>query len=98
MIRQYIETNTFSDTLEIQHQIQLDYEEDIRKYAEGLDQTKIASVYRSVPVQLAKENKKFQLSKIEKTQEVESIRAVLTGLRMRELFLSATVWNIRNCR
>ncbi len=66
VIRQYIETNTFSDTLEIQHQIQLDYEEDIRKYAEGLDQTKIASVYRSVPVQLAKENKKFQLSKIEK--------------------------------
>ena len=66
VIRQYIETNTFSDTLEIQHQIQLDYEEDIRKYAEGLEQTKIASVYRSVPVQLAKENKKFQLSKIEK--------------------------------
>ena len=66
VIRQYIETNTFSDTLEIQRQIQLDYEEDIRKYAEGLDQTKIASVYRSVPVQLAKENKKFQLSKIEK--------------------------------
>ena len=52
--------------MEIQRQIQLDYEEDIRKYAEGLDQTKIASVYRSVPVQLAKENKKFQLSKIEK--------------------------------
>ena len=44
VIRQYIETNTFSDTLEIQHQIQLDYEEDIRKYAEGLDQTKIASI------------------------------------------------------
>ena len=40
----------------------MDYEEDIRKYAEGLDQTKIASVYRSVPVQLAKENKKFQVS------------------------------------
>ena len=34
VIRQYIETNTFSDTLEIQHQIQFDYEEDIRKYAE----------------------------------------------------------------
>ena len=44
----------------------LDYEEDIRKYAEGLDQTKIVSVYRNVPVQLAKENKKFQLSKIDK--------------------------------
>lgn len=98
VIRQYIETNTFSDTLEIQHQIQLDYEEDIRKYAEGLDQTKIASVYRSVPVQLAKENKKFQLSKIEKNARSREYSGVLTGLRMRELFLFATVWNIRNCR
>lgn len=66
VVRQYIENNIFSDTLEIQRQIQLDYEEDIRKYAQGLDQTKIASVYRSVPAQLAKENKKFQLSKVDK--------------------------------
>lgn len=66
VVKQFIETNTFSETLEIQRQIQLDYEEDIRKYAEGLDQAKIASVYRSVPAQLAKENKKFQLSKIDK--------------------------------
>ena len=61
VVRQYIETGTFSGTLEIQNQIRMDYEGDIRKYAEGLDQTKIISVYRSVPVQLAKENKKFKL-------------------------------------
>ncbi len=66
VVKQYIETDTFSDTLEIQRQIQLDYEEDIRKYAQGLDQAKIVSVYRNVPVQLAKENKKFQLSKVDK--------------------------------
>lgn len=66
VIKQYIETGTFSGTLDIQNQIRLDYEEDVRKYAEGLDQTKIISVYRSVPDQLAKENKKFQFNKIEK--------------------------------
>lgn len=59
VVKVYIEKNLFTDTLEIQRQIQMDYEEDIRKYAEGLDQTKIVSVYRNVPVQLAKENKKF---------------------------------------
>ena len=64
--RQYIETNSFSNTLEIQNQIRLDYEEDIRKYAQGLEQTKIASVYRNIPVQLAKENKKFQYNKLGK--------------------------------
>ena len=66
VVRQYIDTDTFTETLDIQKQICMDYEEDIRKYAAGLDQTKIVSVYRSIPAQLAKENKKFQLSKIEK--------------------------------
>lgn len=66
VVRGYIETGTFSDSLEIQEQIRLDYEEDVRKYAYGLDQTKIISVYRSIPAQLAKENKKFQFNKIEK--------------------------------
>ena len=66
VVKLYIETGTFSGTLDVQEQIRLDYEEDVRKYAEGLDQTKIISVYRSVPAQLAKENKKFQFNKIEK--------------------------------
>lgn len=66
VVKLYIETGTFSGTLDIQEQIRLDYEEDVRKYAEGLDQAKIIKVYRSVPSQLAKENKKFQFNKIEK--------------------------------
>ena len=66
VIKGYIKTCTFSQSLEIQGQIRLDYEEDVRKYAEGLDQAKIISVYRSIPAQLAKENKKFQFSIIDK--------------------------------
>ena len=66
VIKGYIKTGTFSQSLEIQGQIRLDYEEDVRKYAEGLDLAKIISVYRSIPAQLAKENKKFQFSIIDK--------------------------------
>lgn len=66
VVKNYITTGTFSKSLEIQAQIHLDYEEDVRKYAEGLDQSKIISVYRSIPAQLAKENKKFQFNKLEK--------------------------------
>ena len=66
VIKGYIKTGTFSQSLEIQGQIRLDYEEDVRKYAEGLDQAKIIRVYRSIPAQLAKENKKFQFSIIDK--------------------------------
>lgn len=67
VIRQYITTGLFTGTVDIQKQIILDYEEDIRKYAEGLDQAKILSVYRNIPAQLAKENKKFQYSKIKES-------------------------------
>lgn len=66
VIRGFIETGTFSGSLSIQEQIRLDYEEYVRKYAEGLDQTKIIRIYRSVPSQLAKENKKFQFNRIDK--------------------------------
>ena len=66
VVSQYIETSTFSSTLDIQNQIRMDYEEDVRKYAFGLDQAKIISVYRSIPAQLAKENKKFEFNVIDK--------------------------------
>lgn len=80
VVKVYIEKNLFTDTLEIQRQIQMDYEEDIRKYAEGLEQTKIVSVYRNVPVQLAKENKKFQLSKIDKKARSREYMGCITWL------------------
>lgn len=62
----YIENKNFSGTLDLQRQLLLDYEEDIKKYAEGLDKTRILNVFRQIPVQLAKENKKFQITKVAK--------------------------------
>ena len=66
VIRSYVEKNTFEGTLQLQRQLMADYEEDIRKYAEGADQTRILNVFRQIPPQLAKENKKFQISKVAK--------------------------------
>lgn len=66
VVKSYIENGHFAGTLEIQNQILLDYEEDVRKYAYGLEQSKIISIYRNIPAQLAKENKKFQFNKLEK--------------------------------
>lgn len=67
VVKSFIERGNFSGTLDLQRQLLLDYEEDIRKYADGIEQTKLLSVYRHIPVQLAKENKKFQFSKISKS-------------------------------
>ena len=64
VVAKYYKTNSFSGTYELQKQIIAAYKEDIRKYVEGADQTRIARVFDAIPVQLAKENKKFQISKI----------------------------------
>lgn len=66
VVRKFIEKKTFEGTLELQRQLVADYEEDIRKYAEGVDQTRILNVFRQIPPQLAKENKKFQITKVAK--------------------------------
>ena len=41
VMREYIKNDTFEGTLDIQRQLLNDYREDIRKYAEGLDQTSV---------------------------------------------------------
>ena len=64
IVSKYIENKNFSGVLKMQQQILLDYEEDITKYAGGLDKTKILNCYRKIPVFLGNENKKFQISKI----------------------------------
>lgn len=64
VVREYIENGTFEGTLTLQKQLIEDYKEDIRKYAEGMDQTRILNVFRQIPPQLAKENKKFQISRV----------------------------------
>ena len=60
----FVQKNNYSGTLKMQRQILLDYEEDITKYANGLDKAKILNVYRKIPVFLGKDNKKFQISKV----------------------------------
>ena len=66
IVSNYIKNKNFSGVLKMQQQILLDYEEDITKYALGLDQRKILTVYRNIPVFLGNENKKFQITKIQK--------------------------------
>lgn len=64
IVNSFVTNNNYSGTLKMQNQILLDYEEDITKYANGLDKAKILNIYRKIPVFLGKENKKFQISKV----------------------------------
>ena len=64
VVREFIVKGTFEGSLEVQRQLIADYKEDIRKYAEGIDQARILNVFNHIPAQLAKDNKKFQISKV----------------------------------
>ena len=64
VVSKYIDSNSFSKTRELQKQILSAYREDIRKYANGVDQTRITRVFDAISAQLSKENKKFQITKI----------------------------------
>ena len=66
VVRNYIEKGTFEGVLQLQKEIIDSYKEDIQKYVEGHDKKKVLSVFNQVPSQLAKENKKFQYSQIDK--------------------------------
>ena len=80
VVREYIEKGTFEGSLEIQRQLLADYKEDIRKYAEGLDQTRILNVFNQIPVQLAKDNKKFQISKVASGARFKDYRGCIEWL------------------
>ena len=60
VVTKYIETKSFKETLIVQRRIVSDYLNDMAKYADGSDRIKARDCYQSIPLQLAKENKKFQ--------------------------------------
>jgi predicted AAA+ superfamily ATPase len=63
-VKLFVSSGTFSESFDVQKRIYKDYEDDITKYVEGLDFAKVKRVYRHISAQLAKDNHKFQISKI----------------------------------
>lgn len=80
IVRTYIEKGSFEGVSRLQQQLHLDYKEDISKYAVGLDKGRILNVYNHVAVQLAKENKKFQISKVAKGARFNDYRGCIEWL------------------
>lgn len=64
VVNTYIKNKNFSGTLGIQRQLLIDYKEDIIKYVEGLDKAKVKAIYNHISTFLAKENKRFQITKV----------------------------------
>lgn len=80
VVKDFVNRKTFENTLELQRQIVIGYEADINKYAEGLDKSRISNVFRSIPFQLGKENKKFQITKVRSGAKFKDYRGSLEWL------------------
>lgn len=66
VVRAYVEAGDFGPVQEEQEKILASYMDDIHKYADTTDIPKIESCYRAIPRLLAKENRKFKYSEVEK--------------------------------
>jgi len=65
-VKEFINTNSFVSVADIQNRILNEYIADMAKYAEPAESIKIRACYESIPAQLAKENRKFQYSVVQK--------------------------------
>jgi len=65
-VRTYIETNNQDEVTQLQRGIIDDYEADMLKYARQADKLRIRECFESIPLQLARVNKKFQFASIRK--------------------------------
>jgi len=59
-VLEFVETKSLLTVPDVQNKIINDYIADMAKYATNTQSVKIRAAYHSIPVQLAKENKKFQ--------------------------------------
>lgn len=77
----FVKTASFSEALTTQRAILRNYENDIAKYAEPPEKIKARSCFLSIPRQLAKENKKFQYSVVEKNSNARKFDGSIAWLR-----------------
>lgn len=66
VVQTYLNEEKIISTIDVQSEILMSYERDMTKYADNGLSNRIVSAFDSIPVQLAKENQKFQYKVISK--------------------------------
>ena len=91
VVRTHVESGTFEGIMNLQKQLNSAYRDDVRKYAKGIEQTRIINVLEHIPAQLARENKKFMLAKIERGARFKDYWGCVEWLR------DAGIVNVCHC-
>ncbi len=80
VVADFIKNKDYARVLSIQKRIVSDYRDDIVKYAQQEDKALIRECFQSIPLQLSKENKKFQYSIVRKRGTANMFRGSLQWL------------------
>lgn len=80
VVESFIVNGTFEGVLGKQRELVDGYRDDIKKYAEGMDKARVRNVYDHIPAQLARENKKFQVSHVAKGARFRDYRGCVEWL------------------
>ncbi|MBR1426106.1 MAG: ATP-binding protein [Paludibacteraceae bacterium] len=79
-VADFVANKDFARVLTIQKRIVADYKDDVVKYAIQEDKALIKECFQSIPLQLSKENKKFQYSLIRKRGTADMFRGCIQWL------------------
>lgn len=71
-VNEYLKTNNLSNVLKIQKGIINNYLQDVMKFAEKYEKQRIIDVFNSIPMQLAKKNKRFLYADIAEKKGIGS--------------------------
>lgn len=94
IVSQYFaNSRNFGSVLKMQRHLYEDYVDDISKYLSGFDITRAQKVFKSIPNQLAKDNHKFQFSKLGHGARFSEYYSVCDWLKN-----SGTILIANNCK
>lgn len=80
-VQAFVDTKDFNEVQIVQEKILAAYDDDIANHAKGVEKVKIRACYDSLPRQLARENKKFKYSEVEKRANARKYGDSITWLK-----------------
>jgi len=81
VVQHYLNDQDVSIVRDIQKEILLAYERDFSKYTTKTEAIRISEIWQSIPMQLAKENKKFKYSDVAKGSRASRFESSIEWLR-----------------
>jgi predicted AAA+ superfamily ATPase len=93
VVQDYIKKKDIENVRRLQKEILNAYERDFSKHSSPSEAIRISQVWRSIPAQLAKENKKFKYSEVKKGGRASRFEAAIEWLRKAGLIYA--VYNIK---